>query len=127
MNAALYFLCLILLLLIAAMATFGLLIGSLVNFGIWGVFKALAAPLYDPFGREFWMILLLLNPFGFCAIAAIGILVRRLRRESLSERLGPRIGAFVHPWHGQHRAQYLVAGSRKLDQNRQLPTRNERE
>lgn len=74
MNAALYFLCLILLLLIAAMATFGLLIGSLVNFGIWGVFKALAAPLYDPFGREFWMILLLLNPFGFCAIAAIGIL-----------------------------------------------------
>ena len=88
MNAALYFLCLVLLLPIAAIAVFGLLIDSLANFGLWEVFKTLAAPLYDPLGKGIWIILLFLGllclggagfipaarPFGFGAIAAIGIL-----------------------------------------------------
>ena len=88
MNAALYFRCLVLLLPIAAIAVFGLLIDSLANFGLWEVFKTLAAPLYDPLGKGIWIILLFLGllgpggagfipaarPFGFGAIAAIGIL-----------------------------------------------------
>ena len=88
MNAALYFLCLVLLLPMAAMATLGLLVDSLANFGLWEVFKTLAAPLYDPLGRGIWILLLFLGllglggagfipaarPFGFGAIAAIGIL-----------------------------------------------------
>ena len=90
MNAALYLLCLGLLLPIAAIAVFGLLIDSLANFGLWEVFKTLAAPLYDPLGKEIWFVLLFLGllglfgtgfipaarPFGFDAIAAIGILCR---------------------------------------------------
>ncbi len=85
MNAALYFRCLVLLL---PIAVFGLLIDSLANFGLWEVFKTLAAPLYDPLGKEIWVVLLFLGllglggagfipaarPFGFGAIAAIGIL-----------------------------------------------------
>ena len=88
MNAALYFLCLVLLLPIAAMATLGLLVDSLANFGLWEVFKTLAAPLYDPLCKGIRFVLLFLGlfglggagfipaarPFGFGAIAVIGIL-----------------------------------------------------
>ena len=61
MNAALYFRCLVLL---PPIAVFGLLIDSLANFGLWEVFKTLAAPLYDPLGKVIWVVLLLLGLLG---------------------------------------------------------------
>jgi hypothetical protein len=88
MNVVLYMVCLVLLLPVVAFAAFGLLIDSLVHFGLWEVFKMLFAPIYDPFGKGIWIILLFLStlglgsagffpaarPYGFSAIAAIGIL-----------------------------------------------------
>jgi hypothetical protein len=88
MNVVLYLICLVLLLPILAIAAYGFLIDSLVHFGLWEVFKMLFAPLYDPFGKGLWMILLFFGllglggagffpaarPFGFGVIALVGIL-----------------------------------------------------
>ena len=87
MNVVLYLVCLVLLLPVVALAAWGLLIDSLVNFGLWEVFKMLFAPLYDPFGKGAWIFLLLVSiiglgsagffpasrPYGFGAIAVIGL------------------------------------------------------
>jgi hypothetical protein len=88
MNVVLYLICLVLLLPVAALAAYGFLIDSLVQFGLWEVFKMLFAPIYDPFGKGIWIFLFSLGllglggagffpasrPYGFGAIAAIGIL-----------------------------------------------------
>ena len=88
MNVLLYLICLVLLLPVAAIAAYGFLIDSLVHFGLWEGFKMLVAPIFDPFGKGIWFYLLFLGllclggagffpasrPYGFGAIAAIGIL-----------------------------------------------------
>jgi hypothetical protein len=88
MSVLIYFVCLVLLLPVAGIAAYGFLIDSLVNFGPWEVIKTLFAPLYDPLGKGIWIILFFLGllglggaaffpaarPFGFGAIAAIGVL-----------------------------------------------------
>ena len=87
MNVVLYFVCLLLLLPMAGLAAFGFVIDSLAHAGLWAVIKIALAPLFEPFGRGLWLYLGLLSlgglcitgflpaarPYGFGAIAAIGI------------------------------------------------------
>ena len=84
MNAALYFLCLVLLLPMAAMATLGLLVDSLANFGLWEVFKTLASPLYDPLGKGIWVVLLLLG--GWALAGPSGVLAWSENGQLLAQR-----------------------------------------
>jgi hypothetical protein len=102
MNVMLYMVCLVLLLPVVAFAAFGLLIDSLVHFGLWEVFKMLFAPIYDPFGKGIWIILLFLStlglgsagffpasrPYGFSAIAMIGVVCAAYIAK-----------VYPHPWH----------------------------
>lgn len=88
MNVVLYYICLVLLLPVCGIAAFGYVIDTIGNRGLWEVIKLVFGPLYDPFGKGIWIIMLFLGilgmgsagffpavrPYGFGAIAAIGIL-----------------------------------------------------
>lgn len=88
MHIAIYLLCFVLLLPSVFFMAFGLLVDGLTRFGLWEMIKFLFSPLYDPFGKGIWIILLLLGsaalvfagfsdaarPYGFSSIAAVGVL-----------------------------------------------------
>ncbi|MBI2689450.1 MAG: hypothetical protein HYX27_24345 [Acidobacteria bacterium] len=64
MNVVLYLVCIVLMLPVIGFATFGLVIDSLTQFGLWEVIKILFAPLYDPLGKGIWLILVLAGSAG---------------------------------------------------------------